>query len=240
MPLLIFFTLALLQAGPCSGVSARHLADAGRLGETFDLAGAAEAYTLAARAGCPEAESAAIYTRGLVAARAAEAQFGSATSLQAVKQAIDSLEPYAARDPVARAMQAVLRAAMPAAQHERPEMALRIEEMLRMESLQLEARQPPLPVVSAPEAAGYFWLQLHLYEEAAHAFEVAGRIRDTPNVLLGTARAAAGRGNVAAACQQYTRLLSWWGSRSGAPPEIAEAREYIKRPVCMARPGTRR
>ena len=236
MPLLIFFTLALLQAGPCSGVSARHLADAGRLGETFDLAGAAEAYTLAAQAGCTDAENAAIYIRGLLAARAADAQFGSAASLEPLKQAISSLESMAARNPSARAMATVLRAGIPAAQHERAEMALRIEEMLRHESLQLEAKQPPLPVLSAHEAAGYFWLQLHLYVEAARAFDAAAQaVGRTPYVLLGHARTAAGRQDPAA-CEQYRRLIAWWGSRPGSPPEMMEAREYVKRPQCALRP----
>ena len=133
-------------------------------------------------------------------------------------------------------MTAVLRAAIPAAQHERPEMALRIEEMLRHESLQLEAKQPPLPVLSAHEAAGYFWLQLHLYVEAGRAFDAAAlAVGRTPHVLLGHARTAAGRQDPAA-CEQYRRLLSWWGSRPGSPPEVTEAREYVKRPQCAPRP----
>jgi hypothetical protein len=236
VPLLVFFTLALLQTGPCSGAAGRHLADAARLGETFDLAGAAAAYTLAAQAGCAEAESAAIYIRGLLAARAADAQFGIAASLEPVKQAIASLESNAAQHPSARAMTAVLRAAIPAAQHERAEMALRIEEMLRHESLQLEAKQPPLPVLSAHEAAGYFWLQLHSYVEAGRAFDAAGQaVGRTPHVMLGHARTAAGRQDPAA-CEHYRRLILWWGSRPEAAPEVTEAREYVKRPQCAQRP----
>jgi hypothetical protein len=137
-------------------------------------------------------------------------------------------------------MQAVLLAAVPAAQHERPEMALRIEEMLRLESQQLEAKQPPLPVLSAHEAAGYFWLQLHLYDDARRAFdEAARRVGQTPHLLLGQARTAAGRLDVAGACAQYQRLLSWWGSRPGTPREIIEARDYVMRPACAppSRPG---
>ena len=212
-------------------------------GEAFDLSGAADAYAAAVRAGCPSAQAAAIYLRGLVVARVADAQFGSAVALQPLKQAIADLQPLAAVDPVARAMQAVLRAAMPAAQHERAEMSLFIEEMLRMESLQLEARQPGLPVLSAHEVAGQFWLQLHVYEEARRAFETAGeRIGQTPHVMLGAARAASGRQDVAAACEHYKRLVSWWSTRSAAPPEIAEARGFVgeRCAAAPARPGTRR
>ena len=225
-----------LQDGACRGDAERHVAAAVQRGEAFDLAGAADSFAAAATAGCADAGKVAIYVRGLIAARAADAQFGSAASLQPLKMAISALEPYAAANPVARAMQAVLRAGMPAAQHERAEMALLIDDMLRRESLQLEAKLPGLPVISAHEAAGYFWLQLRVWDEAARAFELAGRrVGQTPHVMIGAARAASGRQDVAAACEQYKRLVSWWGSRPGTPPEIVEARGYLKQPQCMTR-----
>lgn len=240
----LILVIALVQDGSCGGDAARHVAEALRRGEAFDLAGAADGYAAAAKAGCVDAEKAAIYLRGLMAARAADAQFGSTASLQPLKVAISELEPYAAADPVARAMHAVLRAAMPAAQHERAEMALLIDDMLRRESLQLEAKLPGLPVISAHEAAGYFWLQLRVWDEAARAFDTAAkRIGATPHVLLGAARAASGRQDLAAACNHYTRLVSWWGSRPAVPREIIEARAYVKQPQCTAppaRPGTGR
>jgi hypothetical protein len=100
-----------------------------------------------------------------------------------------------------------------------------------------------VPVISAHEAAGYFWLQLHIYDEAGRAFDVAAkRIGQTPHVLLGTARTAAGRRDMAAACEHYKRFISWWGSRPASPPEITEARAYVKQPQCAPppAPGTRR
>jgi hypothetical protein len=237
----LILAIALLQDA-CRGEGARHLEEARRFGESFDLAGAADAYAAAAKAGCAAAQPAALYVRGLILARAADAQFGSAASLQPLKETVSALEAFAIADRVARAMQAVVRAAMPAAQHERAEMALLIDEMLRQELLQLEARLPGLPVLSAHEAAGYFWLQLHVYDEAARAFEAAGRrIGQTPHVLLGAARAASGRQDVAGACGSYERLVSWWGTRAAAPSEIAEARGFLEK-RCAAvpiRPGTR-
>jgi len=239
----LLIAVALLQDVPCRGDAARHITEAVSLGESFDLPGAAGAYSAAERAGCTAAAAPAVYLRGLVAARDADASFAAAASLIPIQLAIAALDPIAARDPVARDMQFVLRASIPAAQHERAEMALLIEEMLRMEALQLEAKQPPLPVVSAHEAAGYFWLQLHLYDEAARAFdEAARRVGQTPYVLLGAARSSAGRRDTRVACSQYQRLLSWWGSRPAAPPEIVEAREFVKQPLCAAAPvppGTR-
>lgn len=234
------FVLAvfLLQDSACRGEAARHIADAVRLGESFNLIGAAAAYEAAAQSGCETARVAAVYVRGLVAAREADAQFGSAAALQPLKQAIAVLEPRTAADPVGRAMQAVLMAAIPAAQNERPEMTLRIEEMLRMESLQLEAKQPPLPVVSAHEAAGYLWLQLHLYDEARRAFDAAAqRVGRTSHVLLGLARSARGRFDVTAACGEYARLLAWWGDRTETPAEIIEARDYVNQPLCIPTPA---
>ncbi len=225
--------LALFQSPLCSGDAAHHVADAVRRGQAFDIAGAATAYAAAVNAGCSAAQAPLIYVRGLLAARAAGAQFGAAASLQPVKQAMTDLQPFAASDPVARAMQAVLRAGMPAAQRERAEMTLFIDEMLRMESLQLEARQPPLPVLSAPEMAGAYWLQLRLYDEARRAFDVAAeRIGPTPHVLIGAARAAAGARSVAAACGHYRRLIAWWNDRAAPPAEVTEARAFVKQPQC--------
>ena len=238
----LLLVLGLLQAPSCSGDAASHVSDALRRGLIFDLDGAATAYAAAVRAGCPSARAPSIYLRGLLAARAAAAQFGTAASLQPLQQAMLDLEPFAASDPVARTMQTVLRAAMPAAQRERAEMTLFIDEMLRMESLQLEAKQPPLPVLSAHEVAGLLWLQMHRYEEARRAFEVAARlIGQTPHVLIGAARAAAGAKNVPAACGQYRLLLAWWNDRGGPPPEITEAQAFVAQPQCRApSPGTRR
>ena len=235
----LLFALALFQSPPCSGDAARHAADAARRGEAFDLDGAATAYAAAVRAGCASAQAPLIYVRGLLAARAAGAQFGAAASLLPLKQAVTDLQPFAASDPVARTMQTVLRAAMPAAQRERAEMTLFIDEMLRMESLQLEAKQPPLPVLSAHEVAGQLWLQLRGYEEARRAFDVAAQhVGQTPHVLLGAARAAAGRKDNAAACDQYRRLIAWWADRAGLPSEIVEAQSFLKQPQC-AKPAPR-
>jgi len=228
----------LLQAPSCGGDAARHLANAMRLGEVFNLAGAAESYSAAAASGCAAAQVAAAYVHGLVAAHRADAQFGSAESLQPLKEAIADLERRVADDPAARIAQAVLRAAMPAAQHERAEMALFIEEMLRLERLQLEAGLPGLPVVTAHEAAGQFWLQLHVYDEATRAFDVAARrIGMTPHVMLGAARAAVGRRDVPQACVQYAALVAWWANRANAPAEVTEAQTYVKQPQCQARPA---
>jgi hypothetical protein len=238
---LVAAVLALvLQHEPCRGDAARHVEEALRRGAAFDLSGAADEYDAAARAGCAAGGPVAVYVRGLLAARAADAQFGSAASLQPLQQAIGVLELAAASDPVSRIMHAVLRAARPAAQHERAEMALFIDEMLRLESVQLAAGFQALPVISAHEAAGFFWLQLHAYNEAERAFGVAAQLLGpTPHVLLGLARTAAGRPDRPAACERYGQLVAIWESRPVSPPEIVEARVYLKQPHCTRPAGTR-
>lgn len=230
LPVLLTLVV-LIQDSSCRGDAAQHIVTAMRLGAAFDLVRAADAYGAAAEAGCTSARATEIYLRGLLAARAADQQFGDSAALQRVEAAIGRLADHA-DDPVVRIMQAVLRAAMPAAQHERAELALRIEEMLRLESIQLEAGLPGVPVVTAHEAAGQFWLQLRDWTEATRAFEVAARrIGDTPYVLLGLARAAAGRRD-AEACAHYARLIAWWNDRAPAPPEIADAQAYVTQARC--------
>jgi len=240
----VLFLLTLLQDAPCRGEAAGRIVNAMRLSQAFDLSGAAMEYAAAADAGCADAEVVVQYLRGLVAARAADAQFGSPESLQSVRRAAAALESRGKTDSNARVAHAVLRAAIPAAQHERAEMALMIDEMLRLEGVQLEAGLPGLPAITAHEAAGQFWLQNRAWDEAARAFdEAARRIGTTPHVLLGSARAAAGRADTAAACGQYAKLLTWWADRPAPPPEVAEAQAYVKQPQCAppaARPGTKR
>ena len=229
---------AMLQDASCRGDAARHIVNGMRLGAAFDLSGAADAYAEAEKAGCAEAGVSATYLRGLIAARAADAQFGAPASFQPLRQAIAMLDVAAKTDPMARLARAVLLAAVPAAQHERAEMSLLIEEMLRLETLQLEAGFPGLPGVTAHEAAAMFWLQLHAYDEASRAFEIAERrVGTTPLVLLGFARVAVGQADMPVACARYRSLIAWWGDRAGEPAEMAEARAYLRQPQCAGERG---
>jgi hypothetical protein len=236
----VVLLFALLQDNSCRGEAARHIVDAMRLAQVFELAGAASSFESAVKAGCRDVEVDVFYLRGLVAARAANAQFGSEESLRPAREAASVLERRSKADLLARAAHSVVRAAIAAAQHERAEMSFFIDEMLRLESVQLEAGLPGLPGVTAHEAAGDFWLQQHAWNEATRAFDVAAqRIGRTPFVLLGLARAAAGRRDARAACESYKELLAWWANRSEPPPEIVEAQAFVKQPPC-APPAPRR
>ena len=120
---------------------------------------------------------AAVYARGWEAARAAYAQGGSAESLQPVRDAIASLERTGGNGPgPAQVARLVLLAAAAAAQSERDEMAIFLDEAVRLEALQLAAGQPGAPGVSAHEAAGDLWLQVHRFDEAREAYRRAASV----------------------------------------------------------------
>jgi hypothetical protein len=226
--LVVGFVIALvaMQANPCRDEGAPYLASAAERGESFDLNGAVEDFFRAAGFGCGEAEIAGHYLKGLAAARDAYRYGGSAESLAPVALAIAAIDARAGGVPgIAPIARLVLRAAAAAAQTERDELALLLDQAVRLEAIQLEARQPGLPVVTAHEAAGDLWLQVHQYEDARRAYLLAlDRVGMTPRVALGLARVEARRNEPANACVHYQTLLKWWGSRAGEPPEVAEAR----------------
>jgi len=231
--------LALLQAAPCTDAAAQRLGDAARPGEWFDLAAAAAAYEAAAGAGCGAAELAAVYVRNLARARDAYKQGGSPESLREVRAAIAALEQMEGPGLPAVA-RAVLQAAAASAQSERDEMALMLDHALRLEAVQLEAGQPPLPAVTAHEAAGDLWLQVHGYDQARRAYlRAAERLGPRPRITLGLARAAARTKDVVAACTHYRELVARWGGRPEEPAEGAEARAYSSEPPCVRAPAVR-
>jgi hypothetical protein len=231
----LLISLALMQHANCRLQAEPYLASAAERGDMFDLAGAANLYFEAAGEWCVDAEIAGHYLRGLAAARAAYREGGSAASLAPVRLAIAAIDARAQHAPtVAATARSVLLAAAAAAQSERDEMALLIEHALRLESVQLEAGQSPLPVATAHDVAGDLWLQVHRYEDAHRAYEQAARrVGETPRVMLGLARAAA-RLKDAAACTHYRKLLAWWDTRRDEPAEIVEARAFVAPASCAS------
>jgi hypothetical protein len=133
----------------------------------------------------------AIYLRGLEDARTAYAQGGSDESLAPVRQAIAALGQMARGRPgPAEIARLVLVAAAAAAQSEREEMAAYLTHATSMEVLQLGAGQPGAPGISALEAAGDLWLQVHRYEDAVAAYERAAMyLGMTPRIETGLAKA---------------------------------------------------
>ena len=136
---------------------------------------------------------ASLYTQGLADARAAFEQGAPPESLARVREAIAALGKISQERPgPAEIARLTLQAAAAAAQSERDEMALYLEQATRMERLQFEARQPGAPVVSAHEVAGDLWLQVFRYEDAVSAYlRAAEYVGMTPRVTEGLARARA-------------------------------------------------
>ena len=211
------------------------MSDAAARVQELDLRGAiARLQDAAAR--CEDAGLAAWYLTGLAAAREAYRDGGSAESLAPVKTAIAALEAYGAGRPgQAQIARLVLLGASAAAQSERDEMAIFLDEARRQEALQIAARQTGAPLVSAHEASGDLWLQVHRFDEARSAYLDGSKLLgSTPRILIGLARTAV-RLNDPSACAEYRRVIQSWGSRSGEPPEIAEARGYLAGTACQPR-----
>ena len=224
----LLFAFVLFQAPPCSPRDNQHVQDGTARARVFDLPGAANAYAQAAPA-CAEAQLAAHYLRGLAAARRAYAQGGSAESLAPVKLATDAIDALEAAlpalVPIARVL---LQAAAASAQSERDQMSILLEHATRLEAVQLEAAQPGLPGVTAHEAAGDLWLQVHGYEEARRAYlDAAARVGMTPRVHLGLARVAARLKDGATACAHYREVAAAGRRGADPPPELVEARDYL-------------
>jgi len=183
---------ALLAQISCAGESVRYARLAEDSADALNLREAADAWLTAAGLGCTDAEVAAHYLRGLVAARGAYAAGGSPESLEPVTQAIEALEARGANTPgLAQVAKYVLLAASAAAQSQRDAMALWLEHAVQLERIQLEARQR-LPGATAHEVAGDLYLQVHRYDEARAAYErAAARLGMTPRIRAGLEQAAA-------------------------------------------------
>ena len=196
----VLFLFLLAQTGEC-GVDATTLTrEASARAAALDVAGAAAILAKASGLDCAEADIAAIYLRGLTAAQVASGQGGSAESLQPVNDAVAALEGWSPRVS-ARIARDVLMAAAAAAQSERDQMSLYLLQAAQLESLQLTARQPPAPMISAHEMAGELWLRVYRYAEARRAFLDAFKaVGPTRRVLLGLARAEARAASGPGAC----------------------------------------
>ena len=220
---------ALAQALQCSGDAAIAASAGARLAQEMAVVGAAEQYERAGALGCADAVVPGLYARAWLAAREASRRGGDAESVAPVRAAVEALTARAANRPgVAEIARLVLLAAIAGAQSERDEMAVYLAQALQLERLQLTAGEPAAPVITAHEAAGDLWLQVHRYEDARRAYsEAALRVGTTPRVTLGLARAAARLDDGETACREYEAFTSWWGSRPESS-EMTEARGYLR------------
>jgi hypothetical protein len=222
---------ALLSATqPACGTEATVLLErAAALAAEFDLDDASRQLNTDIAARCEATRIAMLYVGGLIAARDAFRQGGPPELLEPVRRAIASLEGIAKGRPgPAGVARLVLQAASAAAQSERDEMGLYLDSAIQMESLLDAAGQPGAPLVSAAEAAGEFWLQLHGYEAARRAYgQAAAQKGSTMRILAGLGRSAERLADTPAACAAFRQLIEAWGGRPAQPAPISEARVYV-------------
>jgi hypothetical protein len=218
MIMTVLLLLMLGQDSGCAGVAA-----AKAQADAFDLGAAVDRLDRASTAGCASARGQAVFLRGWIAARDAYRVGGSPESLTNVKAAIAAL--HASGDSVAAF---ILQAAEAAAQSERESLSLFIEQAVQLESVRLGAHLPPAHIITAHEAAGDLWLQVHRYDDARRAYRrAAERVGATRRVTLGLARAAARLKDPQEACQRYRTLAASWKDSGQPPQEIIEAREFL-------------
>jgi len=243
-PLLALTVLTLQLSRPtaidaCSSAAQALMGQASMRAQEFDLPGALTLLKEAASdSGCDEAGAQFEYVEGLLGAKEAGTLGGTVDSLRDVRSAVHALLWRAAGKGGAWEIASIaLQATIAASQYEREEIALYLEHATRMESLQLDAGQRAVPLISALELAGDLWLQVHRFEDARSAYQWAmARIGRTSRITFGLAHAAARLQDRPTACAEYGRLLAWWGARAGAPPEIEEARMFTALPACTPAP----
>jgi len=122
---------------------------------------------------------------------------------------------------------------MAAAQSERDELSLLIEHAVDLEARRRSANLSAAPIISAHEAAGDLWLQVHRYQDARDAYlRARARLGPTRRVLLGLARTAVRLSDPATACDHYAKLIASWRSAGTDPVEIDEARSFLRQSMC--------
>jgi hypothetical protein len=233
--IVLLMSLALAQA-PCLDSAAR-IAAATQRASMFDLQGAT--LLLAGDLSeCNETFVAYWYVRGVFAAREAYRYGGSPEWLEPVKVAIEQLAARKGNTSLAEIATLLLRAASAAAQSERDEMGLLLEHASKLEEQQRAAGLSGVPVISAQELAGDLWLQVHRFEDARRAYLAASQQSlPTRRVTLGLARTLSRLGDLPASCEQYRMLVMGWPRSGGEPPELTEARTFLRRRECRSGSG---
>jgi hypothetical protein len=225
--ILLLMLLGFAQAAPCPPDAAAALRESVTLARRLDLpAAAARLDPVSGR--CARARIAGLYLRALQSAREAYRTGGDAASLQPVMTAIDALEKEAAAgERQAELARVILMAAAAAAQSERADMGLLLDHAVALERQMVAAGDEPAHGVTATEAAGDLWLQVHRFEAAAGAYTLAATNQPTPRITLGLARTATQMKQRDPACRAYQSFLSGWDGPASAA-EVTEARAFLK------------
>lgn len=228
----VIVALLLGQLSSCPSSATAALTSAAKRVAAFDVPGAITDLTPAASV-CQGADVARHYLQGLVSARDAYRYGGSPESLAPVRAAASALEAHARESIPAEIARSVLLAASAAAQSEREEMALFLEQARDLERQVRGSGNDGAPLISAFEIAGDLWLQVHRFEDARAAYlEAVEQVGSTRRTTLGLARTAFRLNDLVSACDRYGALVADWPSSAGTPPELAEARAFVGRRDC--------
>ena len=210
----------------CTDEARAALAAAAALVDTGDDTAALDtlrAKYAAARA-CPALAVAAWSLRGWHAAGAADARGGAPDTLADVTAAITTLDQLGPGVSAAGYAAALLHAATAAAQDERDELRLWLDQardVSRRIALAEPAPRWPLPI---DRAEGELWMRVDDFELAERAFTTALRLEATAAAFRGLARARDRRGQRGPACAAYREVAS---RAAAGSPYAVEARGYL-------------
>lgn len=177
---------------------------------------------------------AALFSRGLGAARAAWPG-GVGPMAEIARRAAESLDRMAqaeGRQGRAELARVIVLAAIAAAQEERDELQVLLSHATDLD-VGADGRDtsglPPLPL-PVPEIAGDLWLQVDRYEEAIAAYTTATeRHPERGRSWLGLARASVKTGAARQATDAYRAFLERWTGADPDLPELAEAHAFVVR-----------
>jgi tetratricopeptide (TPR) repeat protein len=218
--------LAQQRSTPCTEFERRALDSTEQFaasGDDRDLAtGLVERLALPEGA-CPEMRLARSTLLAWIDARALEAKGGAPELLGTVTKLLTEIESMRDRDVTLEVeyAQTTIRAAIAAAQDERPEMELLLTHARdlseRLAARRRRARWPhPFNTL-----AGLLWLEVDRYEEAQRAFERTLAAGASPVATLGLARSLARLDRRGEACAAYRRLAG------ASPAATEEARLFL-------------
>jgi len=177
-----------------------------------------------AAAGCVSVRLARASLAGWVEARRLAATGGAVDSLGAVTKRLDEIRAIAGAGLVldAEFAEAVVRAAIAAAQDERPEMGLHLDHARDIAARLAEGGRRALWPRPYNLAAGELWLEVDRYEEARAAYDRAASFDNGAVALLGLGRALEALGRHSEACLALRKIPATAGAiRQEARPLLA-------------------
>jgi hypothetical protein len=111
----------------------------------------------------------------------------------------------------------------------------KLKEAVGMEDAIDDLSQPPYPVIPASELCGDLLLRLNRPAEAAIYFQkTLQRTPNRPKAVFGLARAAEAMGDGAMARRYYERFLQIWKDADPELPEVATAKEFLRKQSASA------